>query len=281
MAVLPSSCRRYIDGRGIPFEELQEGGQKALVLKQFGLPTGRFDTPSTRPPNSAALRLSRQSAHMFYANPWLKLAASKQFPCGALTSHSSSRDAGGSDGRATTTNGAPASMAFGPCSSGSRRRWSARHEPRRSDHPGSGPRRATRACPARRRDGGRRLCVCGSAAFNPTPGSGEAGAVSPSMSCYRFHAKTRCRPARRMSPGSPRHTSSFSSEPRMKVSCPASFTRTRADLRNFPGRDDRNEKDLLQLARNRNGDEAALVQHSAGWRRPGEGAAMARLPRSH
>ena len=83
MAVLPSSCRRYLDGRGIPFEELQEGGQKALVLKQFGLPTGRFDTPSADLLILLPCGYPDNPPDMFYASPWLKLAASKHFPCGA------------------------------------------------------------------------------------------------------------------------------------------------------------------------------------------------------
>ena len=72
MAVLPSSCRRYLDGRGIPFEELQEGGQKALVLKQFGLPTGRFDAPSADLLILLPGGYPDNPPDMFYANPWLR-----------------------------------------------------------------------------------------------------------------------------------------------------------------------------------------------------------------
>ena len=152
--------------------------------------TGRF-AGRRRPPT--ILPAAPAIVRMFDA-PWLRLAPALS----VSLSHSSSAQA--ARWSRPITNGAPASMASGPCSNGSRRRWSARHEPR-PDHPGSGHPRCARLSGAKT---GRKppMCCAASAAFDPIPASGEAGAVSPSMPCYRFHAKTRVG-AKRMSPGSP------------------------------------------------------------------------------
>ena len=80
MTVIPSHCRRYLCERGVPFQELQEGGQKGLVLKQFGLPTGRFDAPSADFLILLPAGYPDNPSDMFYAMPWLKLAGSNRYP---------------------------------------------------------------------------------------------------------------------------------------------------------------------------------------------------------
>ena len=80
MALLPMKCRRYLVSRGIQFEEHEEGGQKAVILKEFALPSGHFDA------SAADILILLPSGYpdappdMFYTIPWLKLALSNGYP---------------------------------------------------------------------------------------------------------------------------------------------------------------------------------------------------------
>lgn len=80
MAVLPMKCRRYLTERGVAFEEVVEGDQKAIVLRDFGLPVGRFET------TIADILILLPSGYpdsppdMFYVSPWLRLVSSNQYP---------------------------------------------------------------------------------------------------------------------------------------------------------------------------------------------------------
>lgn len=80
MSGLPVKCRRYLAERGIGFEEHEEHGQKAVIVKEFGLPPGRFDAPA------ADILILLPSGYpdcppdMFYTMPWLKLTASNRYP---------------------------------------------------------------------------------------------------------------------------------------------------------------------------------------------------------
>ena len=80
MAVLPSHCRRYLNARGIAFEELEQDAHKALIFKQFGLPTGRFDAPSADLLILLPAGYPDNPPDMFYTMPWLKLATSNRYP---------------------------------------------------------------------------------------------------------------------------------------------------------------------------------------------------------
>lgn len=80
MTVLPSQCRRYLDKRGVLFDEVEEDGHKAVVLKQFGLPTGRFDAPSADILILLPSGYSDSPPDMFYVIPWLKLMLSNRYP---------------------------------------------------------------------------------------------------------------------------------------------------------------------------------------------------------
>lgn len=80
MAVLPLKCRRYLNERAIAFEEVDSGGMKGVILRQFPLPQGRFDVavadilillPAGYPDNPP---------DMFYALPWLRLVSSNRYP---------------------------------------------------------------------------------------------------------------------------------------------------------------------------------------------------------
>ena len=83
MTVLPSQCRRYLDKRGVSFEEIEEGGHKAVILKQLGLPTGRFNAPSADILILLPCSYPDSPPDMFYVMPWLRLAASSRDPAAA------------------------------------------------------------------------------------------------------------------------------------------------------------------------------------------------------
>ena len=87
MCMLPMKRRRYLAERSIRFEEHEEDGQKAVIVKQFGLPPGRFDAPAADIlillPNS----YPDSPPDMFYTLPWLKLTASNRYPNRADVSH--------------------------------------------------------------------------------------------------------------------------------------------------------------------------------------------------
>lgn len=79
MSILPSRCRTYLADHGIAFEEV-DGAQKAIILRNYPIPTGRFNFdkadilvvlpngyPDVRP-------------DMFFALPWLKLVNGDRYP---------------------------------------------------------------------------------------------------------------------------------------------------------------------------------------------------------
>ena len=72
MSILPMKCRRYLVKRGVPFEEHEEGDQKAVILKAFALPTGRFDAPSADLLILLPSRLSRRSARYVLRDPMVE-----------------------------------------------------------------------------------------------------------------------------------------------------------------------------------------------------------------
>ena len=80
MPILPRKCRRYLSDRSIQFEEHEESGQKAVIVKQFGLPTGRFDAPSANILILLPCSYPDVAPDMFYTLPWLKLAGSNRHP---------------------------------------------------------------------------------------------------------------------------------------------------------------------------------------------------------
>lgn len=84
---LPERDSDYLADRGITAEVLEEGGQKALLLRGFPLPVGKFDAeradvlvllPSTYPD---------VGPDMFYTLPWIRLLASGGYAAQADQPH--------------------------------------------------------------------------------------------------------------------------------------------------------------------------------------------------
>ena len=80
MSGLPMKCRRYLAERGIRFEEHEEGGQKAVIVKEIRLPSGRFDAPAADILILLPSGYPDSPPDMFYTLPWLKLTASIRYP---------------------------------------------------------------------------------------------------------------------------------------------------------------------------------------------------------
>lgn len=85
--VLPQSCRNELDRRNLCFEEHEESGQKAIIIKSFPLPVGHFDV------SSADVLVLLPSGYpdcppdMFFTSPWLRISSSNQFPKSADQCH--------------------------------------------------------------------------------------------------------------------------------------------------------------------------------------------------
>jgi len=80
MGFLPSRDRHYLSERNLKFEEVVHGLQKGLVLPQWTIPQTRLDH------EQADLLIMLPDGYpdvppdMFYLNPWVRIAATQQFP---------------------------------------------------------------------------------------------------------------------------------------------------------------------------------------------------------
>jgi hypothetical protein len=79
MAALPMKCRKYLAERGLAYDEVEEGGQRGIVLRAMPLPPGRFDATVADilimlPPGYPDV-----APDMFYAMPWLRLVATSSY----------------------------------------------------------------------------------------------------------------------------------------------------------------------------------------------------------
>lgn len=80
MVTLPKECQNHLHNRKIRFEGCVDGDRKAIVLKEFALPEGRFDV------STADILILLPDGYpdappdMFYTIPRLKLATSGDFP---------------------------------------------------------------------------------------------------------------------------------------------------------------------------------------------------------
>lgn len=80
MVALPMKCRRYLLERCLAFAEMEDGGQKAIVLQGFELPAGRFDTVNADILILLPASYPDSAPDMFHTMPWVRLVASNQYP---------------------------------------------------------------------------------------------------------------------------------------------------------------------------------------------------------
>jgi hypothetical protein len=80
MSFLPPTDLEYLRSKDITFEEHQDGGRKGIILKNYALPTGRFDASAADvlillPPGYPDV-----PPDMFHLIPWVKLVRKNAFP---------------------------------------------------------------------------------------------------------------------------------------------------------------------------------------------------------
>lgn len=80
MALLPSADRRYLEDRGVAFDEVEDRGRKAVVLKAFPLPDGTFQVDSADVLIQLPPGYPDACPDMFWTSPCLVLAASGREP---------------------------------------------------------------------------------------------------------------------------------------------------------------------------------------------------------
>jgi len=77
---LPSADRAYLDDKGCEYEEIEEGGQKALILKAFAVPGGRLEPAIADILIFLPQGFPDVAPDMFHTNPWLKLMPQGIYP---------------------------------------------------------------------------------------------------------------------------------------------------------------------------------------------------------
>ena len=80
MSFLPATDREYLQSKRIPFEEIQDVGQKALVLKSKPLPSGRFDAAAADILIILPPAYPDVAPDMFHLIPWVKLVPAGTYP---------------------------------------------------------------------------------------------------------------------------------------------------------------------------------------------------------
>jgi len=87
MPILPETELSYLNDKGFDFEEISEGSQHALILRNIQLPAGKFDHDQADvlillPPGFPDAR-----PDMFYLSPWLRLKDLNSYPKAADQAH--------------------------------------------------------------------------------------------------------------------------------------------------------------------------------------------------
>lgn len=80
MSFLPDADRDYLASKEISFEEVDDGGKKAVILKEWPLPTGRFDEQAADVLIQLPSGYADVAPDMFYLLPWVKSASTNQYP---------------------------------------------------------------------------------------------------------------------------------------------------------------------------------------------------------
>jgi hypothetical protein len=84
---LPERDRAYLTDKAIAFEEIVDGGQRGVVLRQYPLPAGLFDAPKADLLILIPAGYPDVPPDMFYTLPWVKLTAKNALPRAADQPH--------------------------------------------------------------------------------------------------------------------------------------------------------------------------------------------------
>lgn len=77
---LPDRDREYLQGKQILFEEVTEGGQRAVIFKDRPLPSEQYDAGRADVLVILPGNYDDAPPDMFYTLPWLKLRRTGQYP---------------------------------------------------------------------------------------------------------------------------------------------------------------------------------------------------------
>lgn len=87
MSILPESELSYLRDKGVSFEERADGGQNAIILKDYALPAGKYDRDHSDVLIVLPPGFPDAPPDMFYLFPWVKLRDSNRYPRAADQSH--------------------------------------------------------------------------------------------------------------------------------------------------------------------------------------------------
>ena len=85
---LPEKDRRYLADQDLVYEEVNQGGQKALIFRNYALPTGVLDHAVADLLVLLPASWPDTGTDMFYLFPWVKVARTKAYAKRADQSHS-------------------------------------------------------------------------------------------------------------------------------------------------------------------------------------------------
>lgn len=77
---LPARDREYLAEKGITYEEVVDGGQRGVILRQYPLPAGLFDTAEADLLILIPTGYPDVPPDMFYMLPWVKLSGNNALP---------------------------------------------------------------------------------------------------------------------------------------------------------------------------------------------------------
>lgn len=83
---LPTRDRTYLEEKQIVFQEVTADGQRAVILRNYQLPIGRFDAVTADVLIILPPGYSDVAPDMFYTLPWLKVTERNAFPAAAEAS---------------------------------------------------------------------------------------------------------------------------------------------------------------------------------------------------
>jgi hypothetical protein len=83
LSKLPAGDAEYLADRGIAYDVIEQGGQVALLLRQFALPAGKFQVNEADFLVLLPAVFPDAGPDMFYAHPWLKVAGQVSWPLAA------------------------------------------------------------------------------------------------------------------------------------------------------------------------------------------------------
>ena len=79
MSFLPALDTEYLVAKGIPYEEIETSGHRALIFKGFRTPIGRYDASTVDVLVLLPPSYNDAGPDMFYTLPWLRLIPEKRY----------------------------------------------------------------------------------------------------------------------------------------------------------------------------------------------------------